>query len=58
MLARVGSTWIGLVFAASIFDYPARTPMVMAAIVIAAWWLHGEGGQAAASALPGDDQHL
>ena len=58
MLARLGSTWIGLVFAASAFDYPARTPVVMAAIVIAAWWLHGENRLAATSALPDDGQHL
>lgn len=58
MLPRVGSIWIGLVFAASIFDYPARTPMVMAVIVIAAWWLHSEAHKDATSALPDEDQHL
>jgi len=58
MLARLGSVWIGLVFAASVFDYPARTPMIMAVIVIAAWWLNGGPRTFATPALPDDDQHL
>lgn len=58
MMARLGSAWIGLVFAASVFDYPARTPMIMAVIVVAAWWLQGDVRADAASALPDDGQHL
>ena len=58
MLERLGSAWIGLVLAASAFDYPARTPMVMAIIVVAAWWLHGEGRADVASPLPDGSQHL
>lgn len=38
-LARTGSTMIFLVFAASLTDYPARTPMVMALLVLAGSWL-------------------
>ncbi|WP_212611939.1 O-antigen ligase family protein [Sphingomonas baiyangensis] len=50
--ARLGSAMIALVLAASVFDYPARTPIVMALIVVAAWWLaHGSGGRPRA-ALP------
>lgn len=58
MLARLGSAWIGLALAASAFDYPARTPMIMTIIVIAAWWLHGEERTDAASPLPDGGQHL
>lgn len=43
--ARAGSAMLFLVLAASIVDYPARTPMVMALIVIAAVWLHGNSYQ-------------
>lgn len=39
LLARLGSTMIGLTIVASLFDYPARTPMIMAMLVIAASWL-------------------
>jgi hypothetical protein len=37
----------------SAFDYPLRTPMMMALMVIAAVWLAGDR-----SALPKTDQHL
>ena len=40
-LPAAGSTIIFLVGVASVFDYPARTPMVMALLVIAAVWLSG-----------------
>ncbi|HEX8415506.1 MAG TPA: O-antigen ligase family protein [Sphingomicrobium sp.] len=39
MLGRLGSAMLLLVFVASIVDYPARTPLMMAMIVIAALWL-------------------
>lgn len=39
LLQRLGSAMLLLIMAASIFDYPARTPMIMAVIVIAAGWL-------------------
>ncbi len=40
-LAKLGSGMLLLVLLASIFDYPARTPIIMAVIVIAAFWLSG-----------------
>lgn len=40
LLARLGSTILLLVFVASLTDYPARTPMIMALTVLAALWLH------------------
>lgn len=39
VLPRLGSAILLLVFVASVFDYPARTPMMMAMIVVAASWL-------------------
>lgn len=36
---RLGSAMIAFVFAASIVDYPARTPMMMAVVALAAAWL-------------------
>lgn len=38
-LARTGSGILFLVMIASIFDYPARTPMMMALLIVAAVWL-------------------
>lgn len=38
-LARVGSILILLTMVASFLDYPARTPMIMAIIMLAAIWL-------------------
>jgi O-antigen ligase len=56
--ARTGSAILLLVLIASAFDYPARTPLIMALIVVAAVWL-SEGVRAPhGSALPGSDQHL
>ncbi len=54
----LGSALLLLVFIASLFDYPARTPIMMAMIVVAATWLVGAGNPAARSALPGGPQHL
>ncbi len=39
MLPRIGSAMLLLIAIASLFDYPARTPAMMALIVIAALWL-------------------
>ncbi|MBB6192845.1 O-antigen ligase [Sphingobium wenxiniae] len=39
VLPKLGSAMLLLVLVASVFDYPARTPMIMAMIVIAASWL-------------------
>lgn len=52
--ARLGSAMIFLVLVASIVDYPARTPMVMALMVIAAVWLHGSSDRRR-KALPPQD---
>jgi O-antigen ligase len=38
-VARLGSGVVALIMAASIVDYPARTPMIMAVLVVAACWL-------------------
>jgi len=58
MLPRLGSAALLLVFVASIFDYPARTPMVMAMIILAAVWLSDDSYRHKASTLPRDDHHL
>lgn len=44
--AKLGSSIILLIIIASIVDYPARTPMITAIIVIAATWLGGKGATA------------
>lgn len=38
-LARAGSVLVALTLLASLFDYPARAPLIMAALVVAAVWL-------------------
>lgn len=48
---RTGSVMLLMVFVASVVDYPARTPMIMAVVVIAAILLGGYVRQSAASAL-------
>jgi O-antigen ligase len=40
-LPRLGSAAVLLVMLASIPDYPARTPMIMAILALAALWLTG-----------------
>lgn len=52
---KLGSAMLLLVLIASLFDYPARTPLVMATIALAALWL---AEAARRPALPTDDQHL
>lgn len=51
-MAQAGSAILVLVGIASIFDYPARTPMVMALVVIAGSWLAEEGKARGVAALP------
>jgi O-antigen ligase len=51
---KMGSAILLLVLVASLFDYPSRTPLMMATIVLAAWWLHTVGR----SALPDSDDDL
>jgi O-antigen ligase len=58
MLPRLGSAIIMVILIASVFDYPARTPIIMAVIVIAATWLGGARRPEAASALPNDAAQL
>jgi O-antigen ligase len=41
ILPKLGSAILLLVLVASIFDYPARTPTIMAFVVVAAIWLSG-----------------
>lgn len=49
-LGQLGSAILLLVLVASAFDYPARTPMIMAIVTIAGIWLNG--GARAAGRLP------
>lgn len=51
-LGRLGAGTLLLVFAASLSDYPARTPMIMAIVMLAAVWLCPEEGAVERSALP------
>ncbi len=56
-LPRLGSIMLLLVFVASGFDYPARTPIIMAFAIVAGVWLSGSGG-GDAPALPRESEHL
>lgn len=58
LLPKLGSALLLLILLASVTDYPARTPIMMAMIVIAGVWLSRAMAEPAASALPGSDQHL
>lgn len=58
MHGQLGSAILLLVFVASAFDYPARTPMMMALITIAAIWLSRGAYAVRRGALPGRDQSL
>lgn len=55
MLPKLGSAMVLLVLVASVFDYPARVPMVMAWITVAAIWLSEAKSR---PALPSVDQHI
>ncbi len=57
-LAMLGSSILLLIMGASVFDYPARTPMIMAMIVLAAAWLSDPSDGTMGAALPESDQHL
>lgn len=52
MLPRIGSVMLLLIVIASAFDYPARTPTMMALIVVAALWLHDPIASRRDQALP------
>ena len=58
ILPRLGSAILFLVVVASIFDYPARTPTIMAMMVIAAMWLATTPERTHGSPLPRKGQHL
>lgn len=58
MIARLGSGMLLLVIVASALDYAARTPMVMAMLVIAAVWLSQGAATAPHAPLPKQDQPL
>lgn len=57
LLPKLGSTLILLVLGASAFDYPARTPVIMMMLVLAASWL-ARTEASDASALPSERQDL
>jgi O-antigen ligase len=62
LIPRLGSSMLFLIMLASAFDYPARTPMMMAVVVIAASWLaevrERQPAQRRGAALPSTGQHL
>lgn len=66
LLPRAGAVMILLVLIASVFDYPARTPTIMAILVVAAVWLgardmiglDGDERTGRGSALPRTGRHL
>lgn len=51
-LAKLGSAMIGLIFIAELFDYPARTPIIMTIIIIAGAWLVDRRHRSARMPLP------
>ncbi len=55
---KLGSAMLLLVIIASIFDYPARTPLIMAMIVVAGVWLSDRVEERPGSALPKSGQPL
>lgn len=58
VLPRLGSAMLLLIIGASLFDYPARTPMIMTLMVVAAVWLSEGINQSNRKALPERDLHL
>lgn len=57
-MPKLGSATLLLIVIASGFDYPARTPMIMAVIILAAHWLCGSPRPKVSPALPVSGQHL
>ncbi|RYE96337.1 MAG: hypothetical protein EOO77_41165 [Oxalobacteraceae bacterium] len=59
ILPRLGSVMLLLILIASIIDYPARTPIIMAMAMIAAIWLNSQGASARGKGpLPSTGPHL
>lgn len=57
-LPKLGATMLLLVIIASVFDYPARTPMIMAIMMIAVVWLGERPEERGSFTLPDTGQHL
>lgn len=57
-ISRMGSSVILLIMIASLFDYPARTPLIMATLVLAACWLNRNQQIEAGAPLPTRDLRL
>ncbi|MCJ8158854.1 O-antigen ligase [Sphingomonas sp. LaA6.9] len=57
-LPKLGSAMLLLVMIASILDYPARTPMIMAMIILAGIWLSDRVDERPGPALPRSAQDL
>lgn len=57
-MPRLGSAMLLLILIASVFDYPARTPMIMAMAVIAGIWLSRRATTLVSPALRASKQHL
>lgn len=55
---RLGAVVLALIAVASVVDYPARTPIVMAVAIIAATWLSGLRRGGGSSPLPDRDRSL
>lgn len=55
---KLGTAMFLLIFIASVTDYPARTPTMMAMIALAALWLSWGSDAPSRSALPTKDQRL
>jgi hypothetical protein len=49
ILPRLGSAIVLLVLTHSPFDYPARTPLIMALIILAALWMTSRGEESEGS---------
>ena len=59
LLPRLGSAMLLLILIASVTDYPARTPIIMAMATIAAIWLEGTVPSASGKgSLPPTERHL
>ena len=57
-LPKLGSAMLLLVIIASVFDYPARTPMIMAMMIVAGMWLSDRVEARPGPALPKSGQSL
>lgn len=57
-IALLGAAIILLVCIASVSDYPARTPIVMTLLAVAATWLADRRASGGEHALPSDGKHL